>query len=339
MVLPVAHTASLLQFERYARLTGIELDTILDADHLALLAQAHDCETMAAQAVVDIFQIVATAARRGDLGIAFAMWSSMRGYGPLSLVWEHSITVEQLLRLSGRFLHLETEAIGSLAVAEGDEIAVQQFLSVPTLMGGSQYLEATLTLQLRSIRNILGPQWHPVRAEFAHPAPDQTSFHRSVFRCPLVFGADRNALLLRRDELRRPSPSGNPHLIAYLERQLEATRRSRSDHPLGSLERFIAANLAGGGLTLARAAMGIGVGERSLQRTLARRGLTFSAMMTQARQRVATDYFTNQRKPNLGELAHRLGYAEASAASRFLRENFRAGARTLSRRNRSEPAA
>jgi len=338
MVLPLAHTASMQQFERYARIAGIDLDAILSEEHRAVLIEARTSEAVSAQAVVDIFQIVAIAARRSDLGVGFAMWCNLHGYGPLSLLWDHCTCVEQLLRLSGRYLHLETEAIGSSAPIEGEEVAVQQFLTVPTLLGGSQYLEATLALQLRTIRLILGQQWHPLRMEFTHPAPDQLGFHRSVFRCPLVYGADRNALVLHHDDLMREGPNGNAHLTAYLERQLEAVRASRSDDVLHPLERLITANLAGGGMTLERAGSGLGIGARTLQRALAARDMTFSDVLGTVRRRIATDYFAYQRQPNLAELAYRLGYAEASAASRFLRENFHAGARALSRKARAERA-
>lgn len=339
MVLPLAHTASLQQFERYAHVAGIDLDTILDAEHKAVLIEAQTSEMVSAQSVVDIFQIVAIAARRSDLGVGFAMWCNLHGYGPLSLLWDHCTSVDQLLRLGGRYLQLETEAIGSSAMVEGDEVAVQQFLTVPTLMGGSQYLETTLTLQLRTIRLILGPQWQPARVEFAHPAPDQLGFHRSVFRAPLVFGADRTALVLHQADLTREKPNGNAHLVAYLERQLEATRLARRDDVLRPLERFVTANLAGGGVTLERASQGLDIGARTLQRALAARGVTFSDVLVTVRRRIAGDYFAYQRQANLSELAHRLGFAEASAASRFLRQHFRAGARALSRRARADQRA
>jgi len=337
--LPLAHTASVQQFERYARTAGIDLGAILSDEHKAVIAEAHSSEAVSASAIVDIFQIVAIAARRPDLGVGFAMWCNLHGYGPLSLLWDHCTTVEQLLRLTGRYLHLETEAIGSSALTEGDEIAVQQFLTVPTMLGGSQYLEATMTLQLRTMRLVLGQQWHPLRMEFAHPAPEQLGFHRSVFRCPLLFGADRTALVLHRDDLVRENPNGNAHLAAYLERQLEAARASRQSDVLRPLERLITASLAGGGMTLERAAAGLGISARTLQRALADRGLTFSQVLANVRRRVADDYFAYQRQANLTELAHRLGYGEASAASRFLRENLRAGARLLSRRARTERSA
>ena len=335
MVLPLAHTASLQQFERYARIAGIDLAAILSDEHRQVLIEARTCEAVSATALVDIFQIVAIAARREDLGVGFAMWCNLHGYGPLSLLWDHCATVEQLLRLSGRYLHLETEAIGSTATYEGDEVAVQQFLTVPTLLGGSQYLETTLTVQLRTMRLILGQQWHPSRVEFNHPAPAQTGFHRSVFRCPMVFGADRTALVLHRDDLAREGPNGNARMTAYLERQLEAARAARRGDVLRPLERLITAQLGDGGMTLERASHALGIGARALQRALGAHGMTFSDVLTDVRRRIASDYFAYQRRPNLSELAHRLGYGEASAASRFLRENFRAGIRTLGRRARA----
>ena len=338
MMLPVAHTASLQQFERYARVAGIELESILSAEHRRVLIDARTSEAVSASALVDIIQVAAIAARRDDLGVGFAMWCNLHGYGPLSLLWDHCTSVEQLLRLGGRYLQLETEAIGSSAQTEGDEVIVQQFLTVPTLLGGSQYLETTLTVQLRTLRLILGQQWHPLRVEFSHPAPDQLAFHRSVFRCPLVFGADRTALVLHHDDVLRENPNGNAQMTAYLERQLEVARAARRDDVLRPLEGLITAQLASGGMTLERASSALGIGARTLQRALAARDVTFSDLLTTVRRRIAADYFAYQRRPNLTELAHRLGYGEASAASRFLRTHCRTGARTLSRSARAARA-
>jgi hypothetical protein len=57
--------------------------------------------------------------------------------------------------------------------------------------------------------------------------------------------------------------------------------------------------------------------------------ITFGDVLTNVRLRVAREYFALEAKPNLSELAHRLGYGEASAASRFLRRHMDSGARAL----------
>ncbi|WP_225204937.1 AraC family transcriptional regulator [Novosphingobium huizhouense] len=321
------------QFVRFARISGIDLNAVLDREMLDLLAASSTAETVPAHAMVDIMQLCAIVARRPDIGIAFAMWCNLRGYGPLSLLWDHCPTVEDSIRISARFLHLESQALGSRMVEQGDEIVLQQFIAIPARFGASQYLEATLTLQMRVLQLILGEDWHPLRMEFDHPAPSSVAFHRNVFRCPVAFGADRCALVLDRADMRRPSPNGNAHLLAFLERQLAGEEQSRSARDaVLRVERMIAANLSSGAVTLETVAQSLAIGPRSLQRRLADRGETFAGVLERVRRRAAQEYFANERKPNLAELAHRLGYAEASAASRFLRTSMGCGAKVLARR-------
>lgn len=319
------------QFLRYARVTGIDLERVLSPDLLAILLGSGSVESVPALAMVDTLQLCAIVADRPDLGVAFAAWCNLRGYGPLSLLWDHCPTVEDSIRVSGRFLHLETEAIGSRLAEEGDDIVLQQFMMIPARYGGSQYLECTMTLQMRVLQLIMGEDWHPVRMEFAHPPPPRLGFHRAVFRCPLVYDAERTALVLPRSDLPRRSPNGNAHLLAFLEQQLDRNPRRRSESPVAPVQRIIAASLAGEAITLEKTAELLSTSPRSLQRRLAGCGESFAGLLAAERKRTAEEYFATQTKPNLAELAYRLGYTEASAASRFLRAHMRTGSRPLAR--------
>src|SRR3546814_7978204 len=73
---------------------------------------------------------------------------------------------------------------------------------------------------------ILGENWSPLRAEFQHSAPGDYRIHRQLFRCPLEYGAERSAVVVSRDDIRRPTPHGNAHLLAFLEQHLESVRRA-----------------------------------------------------------------------------------------------------------------
>ncbi|WP_226016432.1 AraC family transcriptional regulator ligand-binding domain-containing protein [Novosphingobium sp. FKTRR1] len=329
---PIAHPASMQQFLRYARVTGIDLERVLYPELLAILTDSENVEFVPAYAMVETLQLCAIVAERPDLGAAFASWCNLRGYGPLSLLWDHCPTVADSIRVSGRFLHLETEAIGSRLAEEGDDIVLQQFMMIPARYGGSQFLECTMTLQMRVLQLIMGDDWHPLRIEFAHPPPPRMTVHRGLFRCPLVYGADRTALVLHRSELGRRTPNGNAHLLAFLEQQLERTGRNQRRDAAQTVHQIIAANLAGGAITLERTAQLLSVSPRSLQRRLADCGQSFASVLAAERRRLAEEYFATQSKPNLAELAYRLGYTEASAASRFLRAHMRTGARPLARR-------
>lgn len=327
----LADAGAMRQFVRFARATGLSLDTILDDELAAIAAASATADRIPAHGIVDIMQVCSAVARRPDLGVAFAIWGNIRGWGPLSLLWDHCPTLAEALRVNQRYLHVETGALGGKGVLEGDDIALCQFLLVPARYGGSQFIQGTLTLEMRVARMLLGEDWSAVRLELEGPAPDDTRYQRSIYRCPIEYGADRNALVIRRSDLDRPSRNGNAHMLAYLERHLEAFDRALPVDLVQEVEQVVVANLAGGRTTLGRVATVLAVSPRTLQRRLAMEGTSFATILATARRRSADEYFLTDRRPNLIHLAHRLGYGDASAVSRFLRTQLGIGARALAK--------
>ncbi len=324
-----AHSGSMRQFLRFARTTGLPLERIL-CDELKQIARA--CEShdrVPARGLVDMLQVSAVRAELPTLGAAFAAWTNPRGFGPFSLLWDHCPTIEETVRISCQYLHLESQALTMSMEDEGEEIALRQSLMIPTLMGGSQFLMATLTVRLRIMRLQLGDDWHPLRLELEQPAPEDYRFLRTLYRCPIVFEADRNAIIISRDDLRRPSPNGNAQMLAYLERQLQELDHERTADLAQLVEQRIATNLAGGRASLDLVAELLALSRRSLQRALAERDLTYEELVARVRRRVAEEYFANERRTNLADLAHRLGFAEAASVSRFLRGQFGLSSRQM----------
>src|SRR3546814_11752588 len=98
-------------------------------------------------------------------------------------------------------------------------------------------------------RLILGENWSPLRAEFQHSAPGDYRIHRQLFRCPLEYGAERSAVVVSRDDIRRPPPHGNAPLLAFLEPHLKTVRRALPVDFVGQVEQMMAAKLALGEAT------------------------------------------------------------------------------------------
>ena len=47
---------------------------------------------------------------------------------------------------------------------------------------------------VRMCRFICGDGWNPVHVSVAHPEPPDASYFYAYFRCPVMFGAEANAL-------------------------------------------------------------------------------------------------------------------------------------------------
>lgn len=321
--MPQAHAGTLRQFARYAETTGLDLAACLDPELADWVARATELETVPAHVVVDVLEVCAAAGERPDLGIAFAAWSNLRGFGPLSLLWDHCPTFGEVVRVASRYLHLENQALGTVVEREDDEVRLRHFTAVAARYGSRQFIEATLALDVCLARMMFGAHWAPVRLEFQFAPPRIERFRRSVFACPIEYGALHNALVISADDMDRMQPHANPTMLAYLEAQLEAMARNRPSGLVEQVERALRASLPGGGASLDHVAHLLGQTRRTLQRRLAELGLTFAGILLDVRRRVAEDYFATEPRPNLAELAYRLGFADATVAGRFLATRLR----------------
>lgn len=330
MMEALSNAAAVRQFVRYARATGIALESILDEDYMGVVRDSATADKVPAHALVDMLQICALLTRRPHLGASAAAFANVRGgYGLLSLLWEYAPTLAEAMRVNQRFIHLENPAVAFHIEEDADEVTLHHLLMVPTRYGGSQFIEASLTLDLRVAQIVLGESWVPARVEFAHPAPQDTRYLRTLFRCPLEFGADRNAIVIRHDDMTRPAVDGNAHMFAYLERHIEKASRAEPLDLAQQIEFVIAAKLGDGHATLDCVAHELSIGPRTLQRRLSVYGLTFADILDAVRKRTAEEYFRLERQPNLLQLAFKLGYSDASGASRFLRARLQTGAKAL----------
>ncbi|KEQ52401.1 AraC family transcriptional regulator [Sphingobium chlorophenolicum] len=326
-----ADAGALRQFISFAKTSGLDLDRILDRELRSIATAAPQAERVPAHAIVDMLQICSVVTRRSNLGIALAQWGNIRGNSPLSLLWDHCPTLADAIRVNSRFAELESKAITTSLDQQIDEVAIRHLLLVPARYGGSQFIESVLLLATRLGRLILGEGWSPVRIEFQHSAPEDYALHRQLFRCPIEFGADRSAVIISRDDIDRPTQHGNAHLLAFLERHLETVRSAEPVDFVGQVDQLIAANLTSGEAMMDHVAKLLRVSRRTLQRGLEQKGTSFTLRLDAARRRVVDEYFRTEKRPNLNLLAYRLGYSEASAASRYLRKNMGLGIRKIAR--------
>lgn len=331
----LGHASAMRQFTRFAEMAGLDLRNMCPPELFEYVEQARDAEWLPASAHVDVLQVASIASGRPDLGVAFAMWCNVRGFGPVSLLWDHCSTLDEATRLTRRYMHLESAAMRSSIDVTGHEAAIRHVLMIPARHGGSQFLQATLTLQLRIARMMLGEEWMPIRLELDHPAPPIYRYHQAVFRCPIEFESDRCALVFRKSDLLRPSARGNPNMRQFLERQLAQADSQWPGDLVQQVRYFVASNLAERRANLPHVATLAGLSTQSLQRRLAERDTTFATILEHVRKQTADEYFRTARRPNLTELSHRLGYTDASAASRFLRQHMSTGARALMAQTRT----
>jgi AraC-like DNA-binding protein len=152
-----------------------------------------------------------------------------------------------------------------------------------------------------------------VRVEL-HRVDGDNQRYENFFACPVKFGARHNRLFFRAEDLDQPFITHNPDLLELIAPQLEAdlkqhlAGRSLRDQVKGILKR----RLAGQPPRLEDIAIELRMSARTLQRKLLEEGVTFHALMEEARREMAQHYL---RQPSfeLNETAYLLGYEDPNS--------------------------
>jgi AraC-like DNA-binding protein len=327
----ISEAAGLRQFLAYLDHIGLDERALGFGEIDPALRRSTAPMAISARLVVDLMEAAAEFLQRPDLGVHYAEWLDPHGFGPLGLLGESCTTYAERFRLSHRFVHLQNNALSFDCVKEGDDVVVLCAVHPLLRPKARQYVETIVAFSVRNARSLLGARWDPVRVEFAHAPRPSTTTQARYFRCPVHYRSDRDAFVVTGVDFNRRLPHGNQDTVAFLERHLASQEDRWPTDLRGQVENLIAAQLAGGGVSLARVAALLAMSPRTLQRRLAEQGEDFGAILTFVRTQVAQTHLAQTPPLPLARLSHLLGYSEPSAASRFIKAQFGKSARSMLR--------
>ncbi len=128
----------------------------------------------------------------------------------------------------------------------------------------------------------------PLRVDFTRPDP-KTGDHAAWFGCEIRWGAPRNVLILKSEDLDRSFPGHNPELLEILTPALADVARD------------------------------LGLSERTLQRRITEEGKTFRDLLVEARQELGRRLLADPTA-EIEEVACLLGYQDTSSFYRAFRD-------------------
>lgn len=181
----------------------------------------------------------------------------------------------------------------------------------------AEFIFASLLVRTRQA---CGPDWKPLRVDFAFPAPRAVAEHRRLFRCPLVFDAPLSRMTVERPVWDRPLEMSSPGLFGVLEEYARILLAAHS--PTRDLEamtrRALEARGANSLPTLQAAARDLGMSPRSLQRQLQGRYSGFTRIRDSVRS-ASAEALLRDSSLTVAEIADRLGFDEPASFTRAFR--------------------
>ncbi len=156
---------------------------------------------------------------------------------------------------------------------------------------------------------------------FTHRAPADSSEYRRIFKCPVRFERQVNAMVFDRQVLDVPLLEPNTGLLPLLENNAREALNTLegSDAYTRKVAGILLQEMKGEVPTIMNVAEKLGMSVRSLQGHLKKEGATFSKLMEQVRRETAIMYLKD-RNSSIGEIAFILGFSEPSAFHRAFRK-------------------
>ncbi|MDE2134691.1 MAG: AraC family transcriptional regulator [Alphaproteobacteria bacterium] len=151
-----------------------------------------------------------------------------------------------------------------------------------------------------------------------HATPAYRAEYERIFRVPVVFESDKNALLMTDDSfltLKNPLPSR--YVFGILSERAEALLKSleNSKSTRGRVESLLMPILHTGDASMDTIAGKMELSRQTLYRDLKAEGVTFEKVLDELRHKMALNYLDG-KKVSVNETAYLVGFSEPSAFSR-----------------------
>ena len=196
--------------------------------------------------------------------------------------------------------------------------------------------EATFARMVGRVRAFADPHKPYVKeVHFTHAAPAYRAEFRRVFKAPVYFGADRNAMLVDDSVISSTIVRPSRYAFKILSERAEALL-ARLDNAItmrGQVERLLIPILHQGEASIERIAAKMSLSRQTLYRRLRAEGVRFDLILDELRYRMALNYL-NDKKVSANETAYLVGFSEPSAFSRAFKRW--TGSRPSQRSNKNE---
>ncbi len=177
--------------------------------------------------------------------------------------------------------------------------------------------ESTFARFVCTSRRFTGDKQLVSAVHFTHAAPAYHAEYDRVFRIPVTFGSDENALVIDEWWMTQKPPFSSRPALAVLSAHAEAllAKLEASKTLRGRVESLLLPILPTGEVSVEGIARNLGLSRQTLFRRLKAEGVTFEKVLDDLRRELALRYL-GDNKVSVNEMAYLVGFSEPAAFSR-----------------------
>ncbi|MFD1695257.1 AraC family transcriptional regulator [Roseibium aestuarii] len=272
-------------------------------------------------AAEDYYALLETIAAHetGDIRFHMGTSTSMKceEYGAVGLAFKSAPT----LRHSFSRLDRHARAFNKVSVFEladdGDTVRWLHHKREPSRKGLFLSNEGALATIITLCREARSPAFSPKAIHFRHQPLGSEQALADVFRAPITYGAEIDAIVFSTEDVDRPNTVGDWSIWSFFSKHVDdaLSEEDAEDALEKEVIQEIADRLSDGVPSLGGVASNLGIGPRTLQRRIADRGKTYQALVDEARVKLAQELLARP-KYSLADVAFMTGFSEQSSFTR-----------------------
>ena len=278
--------------------------------------------------IADAVEYAAVATGRNDFGLLLGARADHESFAALAVAIAHCETLSEVVIDAARHALLLNSGVLFTFVPGRTHSFIRFQVLAASQYPPWQYSESMLLMMLRFCRLLAGPQWCPAQVQFEHESISPKGEYERAFGCNVSFNQDKNAIVApRRDFEASISVTASP-VHAMVQSMLNAGASQPEAALPARVALLVRPLLLSGQASAERVASMLKLTPRTFQRRLAEHGTSFKQVVYEVRVKIVEDYINHDG--TTGEkLASLLGFSQASAASRFLKDHMGYSAREI----------
>lgn len=160
------------------------------------------------------------------------------------------------------------------------------------------------------------------KVRFKHVSPKDISEYYRIFKCPLVFQSNINAIAFKKDLLKTPLLQPNRKLLALFDNHAEKSLQKylTPESYTRRVSCFIAENLQGSVPSIKTVAKHMANSVRKLQLKLKEEGTSYSKLLNKIRLDHAIEHL-KENNASVAEISYLLGFSDPIVFHRFFKKN------------------
>ena len=202
----------------------------------------------------------------------------------------------------------------------GDKVKISWHCQFTDLNVKRHMIDNCLGSWLTFARYLVNQESSPREVLFSRkkPALAQQNEYQTVFKCPISYGQNENAIIFDKELLSLPLNKGDQQLLSTLESHAESliSDLAVEKNIAIELQAIIVKSLKHGCFHQQEIAQQLGMSAKTLQRRLAALGLNFQTLLDETRLSLAKEHLAKSAL-NLNQISSELGFTEPRSFYRW----------------------